>query len=498
MRYTATLTLTLTLFITLSESLSSQTIRQVPGQYSTIAAAYAAAAANDVIELAPGTYAEDVSLSWPKNVRIRGMGAGPEDVIINGHVDIWSPYLTGANCYSPFALESLTIANTNSATGGITLADSTVDILGCVIRDNSGPGGAAIDGFWCCLQIRDSLIIGNTCTGPGTFAAQDAGGIAVQDTFMTLENTIVRDNVGITVSAINGESSSDVTLDRSVVRGNTGGDTVVRGLGIVLMSATVVDNVLDQGSSLPALDSQYVFGDNSIVWNNHPASGTAAQVPGTATMQYCNIQGGIAGTGNIDADPMLYAATGYHLLPGSPCIDAGSTALLLLPGLTDIDGTPITQGVERDMGADETQVAARPGTGEDLRILTYAPQSSGPGDGDKSVASGSVLTMSIESPNGGFAFDTLYVAVESFTTGAPGPAAWPGFPELYVHPTTASFLPGLGPLTGAVLHPAGLHLAYVLPPQLAGSTIRLQAATASSFAANGLFAATDAHDLVIQ
>jgi hypothetical protein len=43
---------------------------------------------------------------------------------------------------------------------------------------------------------------------------------------------------------------------------------------------------------------------------------------------YSNIQGGCPGQGNIDADPLFTDAVNgdYHLLSGSPCIDAGDPA----------------------------------------------------------------------------------------------------------------------------------------------------------------------------
>ncbi len=42
-------------------------------------------------------------------------------------------------------------------------------------------------------------------------------------------------------------------------------------------------------------------------------------------MSYCDIQGGWPGEGNIDADPLFTDIINgdFHLLAGSPCIDAG-------------------------------------------------------------------------------------------------------------------------------------------------------------------------------
>jgi hypothetical protein len=60
---------------------------------------------------------------------------------------------------------------------------------------------------------------------------------------------------------------------------------------------------------------------NSIIWENQPT-----QIAGTVTgnVEWSDVQGGYAGTGNIDLDPQIDLTTEYCvLLSGSPCIDAG-------------------------------------------------------------------------------------------------------------------------------------------------------------------------------
>jgi hypothetical protein len=76
------------------------------------------------------------------------------------------------------------------------------------------------------------------------------------------------------------------------------------------------------------------------------------------------------GDENLDADPLFADALGpdglpwtgdedLHLLPGSPCIDAGDPAYAGPPGETDVDGDPrVLDGdgdgiAVIDIGADE-------------------------------------------------------------------------------------------------------------------------------------------------
>ena len=61
---------------------------------------------------------------------------------------------------------------------------------------------------------------------------------------------------------------------------------------------------------------------------------------GTVTVTYSDIEDGYTGTGNIDKNPKfcMEGYYAYHLLEGSPCIDAGD------PNETDLDGTRLDMG----------------------------------------------------------------------------------------------------------------------------------------------------------
>jgi parallel beta-helix repeat protein len=94
---------------------------------------------------------------------------------------------------------------------------------------------------------------------------------------------------------------------------------------------------------------------NSILWGDSPFE--IHNDVSSLTFTYSDVQGGYAGTGNIDQNPLFVnaAAGNFHLLTDSPCINAGDNSASMLPG-TDFEDDPrIIDGIV-DMGADEARI----------------------------------------------------------------------------------------------------------------------------------------------
>jgi len=132
-------------------------------------------------------------------------------------------------------------------------------------------------------------------------------------------------------------------------------------------------------------DSAIPF-SNAILWNvlqggqNEIEKGFYTGVSAT----YSDIQGGWAGTGNIDSNPQLLdpAAGDYHLSGGSPCIDVGG--LVGAPAV-DYEGDARPYGGGNDIGADEFT----PPCDLDLSIVSFTP----------TLAVGEVLEIAAEVSN---------------------------------------------------------------------------------------------------
>lgn len=77
--------------------------------------------------------------------------------------------------------------------------------------------------------------------------------------------------------------------------------------------------------------------ENSIAWGNTPTE-LAVAADGTLTAAHSIVQGGVAGTGNLNANPLLETGT-FELQAGSPAIDsADTTTTIALSLLTDLAG----------------------------------------------------------------------------------------------------------------------------------------------------------------
>jgi hypothetical protein len=196
----------------------------------------------------------------------------------------------------------------------------SAEISNCEITDNSCVGISFRDGTINNCTISNNGNAGILCSVWGMGAA-------------TISNCIISGNQGLGIRS-GGDDDSIVTITNCTITGN-------HGKGFSSGSGeTIITNSIVWGNT----------GEDIYLWNFPPLpNGHVPGVPSKLTVSYScpgiifveedPIRGDpilILGDGNIDANPLFAdAASGdYHLLPDSPCIDAGTDAGVY----TDIEG----------------------------------------------------------------------------------------------------------------------------------------------------------------
>ncbi len=230
--------------------------------------------------------------------------------VTGGQADAGSPNNKGAGIWinggSPLVAGMLFTGNFALSSGGAAQVDGgSPRFLSCTFDNNSVSGvgtGAGLASSAGTVNVESSIFRANTISG----AASGGAGLQAAAGGMTLLNCVVAEN---------SPDGIQITGNTNIIEDST--FTANAGYGIRLLSST--SNTIS----------------NTIVWDND--SGSISFGGGsTATISYCDVAGGAAGSGNIDADPLFLASPG-DLRPGpsSPVVDAGNNTLV--PGGTTLD-----------------------------------------------------------------------------------------------------------------------------------------------------------------
>ncbi|MHC4638807.1 MAG: right-handed parallel beta-helix repeat-containing protein [Planctomycetota bacterium] len=155
-------------------------------------------------------------------------------------------------------------------------------------------------------------------------------------------NCVISDNInyGIFLNS----SGPSIVVSNCIINNNTSSGIGNMWHGLIL-NCTVVKN---GNYGLKNYTESRI--ENCIIWGN-----SAGQLSNPYEPTYNCVQGGYPGIGNIDGDPCFvnFDANDFHLLPNSPCIDAGDPGYIAEPNETDLDGRPRVIDGRIDMGAYE-------------------------------------------------------------------------------------------------------------------------------------------------
>lgn len=226
--------------------------------------------------------------------------------------------------------------------GGIYCTSSNPNIQNVSIFDNKARFAGGIYCWESSPDLFNVIITDNTATSTASWYG--GGGITLGSSHPNLVNVIISGN---TTASSGGGISMDFSSNPTLQNVSIVKNTANYGGGIFcyeeclpnLLNVTISDNTaLTNGGGIYSRTNSNPDLSNCILWNNSPEE-IFTNYGGLTTTTYSNIEGGYAGTGNIDSDP-IFADTGsgnYHLLSTSPCIDAGDPVSALDPDGTIAD-----------------------------------------------------------------------------------------------------------------------------------------------------------------
>jgi len=314
----------------------------------------------------------------------------------NANQDYPSPYANGGGMYNYTGSPTLTNCtfSENSARydgGGIYNRGSSPTLTNCIITGNKADTGGGMDNWQSSPTLTNCIFSGNSaetgggmcnwenssptvtnCTFTGNSAVTYGGGMSNFDhSSPTVTNCTFSGNTANRGGGMSNDNNSSPTVTNCTFSGNSAG--------------------WDGGGTFNYYSSPTLA--NCILWGNAAPTGPQIHNYGTssATVSYSDVQGGWPGIGNINADPRFvrlgywvvpppghpggpfWVEGNYHLLPDSPCIDAGTNTP---PGglpTTDMDGKPRVIGGRIDMGPYEFNHIPVADAGPDQTFEAQAP-----------------------------------------------------------------------------------------------------------------------------
>ncbi len=343
----------LIVFLLISNLVIFADIINIPDDQPTIQAGINVALEHDTVLVQPGIYYENIDYTG-KNVVVGSLFFITQDTsyisqtVIDGtnssNVVKFKNGESGAAVLCGFTITNGLAElfwNYNYG-GGIICANSEPTISYCVITGNSaypvGKGGGVFCGA-SNAAFRNVTIKNN-------FATDTGGGIQINETsHIILENVVISNNIatwggGIYIYGNCNPLLTKVEITDNIAFSEGGGIICYINCNPILQYLTVSGNYSPSGAGIFVGLNCAPEILNSIFWNNNPQEIYLSG--GSITITYSNIQGGWAGTGNINEDPLFIDPFNYnfHLLEDSPCIDAG-----------DPNSPPDPDGTVADMGA---------------------------------------------------------------------------------------------------------------------------------------------------
>lgn len=230
----------------------------------------------------------------------------------------------GVDCYSSSALtmRNCTVS-TNNSYGFYCDGSSRPLLSDCLIENNDGSGLMCFDTSVptlsnCALRLNepgiDTYSEGEVLVRGCLFEHNKWVAVYADSSAPVFDGCVFRAN-----EAVMEAWSSNLKLVNCLAVGNEDGILCWDSSGAVILNTAIVDNEY-AGLTIYAGDGPSL--GNCILWGN--GDGSVAVYAGSPVVTYSCVEGGWAGEGNTEGNPLFQPGT-YRLRADSPCIDAGTT-----------------------------------------------------------------------------------------------------------------------------------------------------------------------------
>jgi hypothetical protein len=244
--------------------------------------------------------------------------------------------------------------------GGVLIRAGSLEFRNNRVVDNliqTSPSVTAYGGGICLLaadgtELGDMTLSGNYIGRNRALGDSNTigGGIGIRNEKPRIENNIIENNTTVNGGGIGIEGSLSAPP-------------------AVLVNNTICDNHATVGGGALLRAGAIVVAFNNIFWADTAQSQAEISVLGsTAEVHNCDVQGGYAGTGNIDLDPRFVVGDSlFNLTSKSPCIGRGIDSVQLggvwfYAPAYDFSNRqrPMPLASRLDVGAQEEQITTPP------------------------------------------------------------------------------------------------------------------------------------------
>ncbi len=326
--------------------------------FPTIGSAFSIADDNDRVFVAPGIYdpaaGETYPYQWGANAALSQL-----NIELIGTAGAASTIVDGGGTFSGFGIMRFRLLAAGAKVRGFTFRGYN-GTLGAIRLGSISANFEAYD-----VEISHCVFEGSIGSGVATFGA--SAGLKIHDNVFVnnFDNGIWCSDITANVNPCAGVVSGGEVYNNTFV-GNGNGIRLQGGTWAVFNNVVVnsnVNGIFDFGlAGFPAASSSYTLDNNCVFGNTTDYGG-----------------GLVAGANSISADPMFVnpGLNDFHLMPGSPCVDAGTSPLPSYVA-SDMDQDPRqlagSSGVQApDMGADEVNDVSHVATAVSLAfpVVSY-------------------------------------------------------------------------------------------------------------------------------